>query len=362
MNAGRHTQKVLVIAKLVGLLLLIGAGLSTSSPAAFVVTRPIQGPGWSLAMILVLYAYGGWNDAAFVTAEVRDRTRNIPRSLLFGLGLISLIYALVNLAYLRALGFEGLRNSALPAADAFSVALGEDAGRVMSLLVVISALGGLNGLILAVSRVHATVGEDHALFAWLGHWSKRTRTPMRSLFVQGLVTVLMIAGVGTESGRVSINEASFGSVLCRKFQGKFYGGFDVVCRISADLLAVLSDDGVAYFVLRFVDRDHHRPFKEAAFFNFAQFCFAACRRFGFLIRHPCTQPTLLPLILTYHSLWAHPVIRGQPMAGKRREQAVADERRSADDCRNPTGPAPVVHGPLHKPVAREKDQCRPIRT
>ena len=76
-------------------------------------------------------------------------------------------------AYLRALGFEGLRNSGKPAADAFSAVLGEHAGRAMSLLVMISALGGLNGLILAVSRVHATVGADHALFSWLGYWSPR---------------------------------------------------------------------------------------------------------------------------------------------------------------------------------------------
>jgi len=76
-------------------------------------------------MILVLYAYGGWNDAAFVTAEVRNRSRNIPLALLYGLGLIVIIYVLVNLAYLRALGFEGLRNSQRPAADALSAALGE---------------------------------------------------------------------------------------------------------------------------------------------------------------------------------------------------------------------------------------------
>ena len=153
-------------------MLLIVVGLSVNSPTEIVASKPIREPSWSLAMILVLYAFGGWNDAAFVTAEVRDRTRNIPRSLFFGLGLIALLYLLVNLAYLRALGFEGLQQSQRPAADAFAMALGPRAGRIMSLLVVISALGGLNGLILAVSRVHATVGVDHALFAWLGHWSR----------------------------------------------------------------------------------------------------------------------------------------------------------------------------------------------
>ena len=192
-NAGRHTQKVLVLAKLLGLVLLIAAGIASKSTSSFEVTKPISGPGWSLALILVLYAYGGWNDAAFVTAEVRNRSRNIPRALLFGLGLITAVYLLVNLAYLRALGFEGLRNSSRPAADALSATLGEHAGRAMSLLVMISALGGLNGLILSVSRVHAAVGTDHALFAWLSHWSKKSKTPIWSLVAQGAVTVLMIA-------------------------------------------------------------------------------------------------------------------------------------------------------------------------
>ncbi|HEY0981254.1 amino acid permease, partial [Schlesneria sp.] len=85
-HAGRHTQKVLVAAKLLGLVMLIAVGLSSNSGAEMTATKPITGPGWSLAMILVLYAYGGWNDAAFVTAEVRNRSRNIPLALLYGLG------------------------------------------------------------------------------------------------------------------------------------------------------------------------------------------------------------------------------------------------------------------------------------
>lgn len=300
-NAGRHTQKALVVAKLMGLLLLIVAGLSVNSTSAFVVTKPIQGPGWSLAMILVLYAYGGWNDAAFVTAEVRDRSRNIPRSLLFGLGLIALLYVLVNLAYLRALGFEGLRQSKLPAADAFSIALGEHAGRFMSLLVAVSALGGLNGLILAVSRVHATVGADHALFAWLGHWSPRSRTPMRSLFVQGLVTVVMIAGVGTEIGRRQINEALHRCALPEVGWKDFHGGFDTLFAASAPIFWLFFlATGAAYFVLRFLDRDRLRPF-NAPLFPLCPLLFCGMSTFGFYSASLYAAP-LLPLIAIPFSL------------------------------------------------------------
>ena len=294
-HAGRHTQKALVIAKLLGLVLLIVAGLTSNSVVSMEATKPISGPGWSLAMILVLYAYGGWNDAAFVTAEVRNRSRNIPLALLYGLGLIVIIYVLVNLAYLRAVGFEGLRKSQRPAAEALAAALGEHAGRAMSLLVMISALGGLNGLILAVSRVHATVGTDHALFSLLGHWSERTKTPVWSLLAQGVITVLMILGVGTESGRSLIDATLRRSSLSPIPWDRYYGGFDTLFAASAPIfwLFFLST-GVAYFVLRIIDRDRPRPF-SAPLFPLCPLLFCGMCGFGLYSAANYAGP-LLPLI------------------------------------------------------------------
>ena len=294
-HAGRHTQKGLVLAKLLGLLLLIFAGLASSSNSPMTSTKPVDGPGWSLAMILVLYAYGGWNDAAFVTAEVRNRTRNIPLALLYGLGSIVVVYVLVNLAYLRALGFEGLRASQRPAADALSATLGENAGRTMSFLVMISALGGLNGLILAVSRVHAAVGADHALFGLLGRWSVRTKTPVWSLLAQGAVTVVMILGVGTQSGRKLIDECLHRSALRAIPWERYHGGFETLYAASAPIfwLFFLST-GVAYFVLRIVDRDRPRPFK-APWFPLCPLLFCGMCAFGLYSATDYAAP-LLPLI------------------------------------------------------------------
>ena len=294
-NAGRHTQKALVVAKLLGLVLLIGAGWASKSDAGFAVEKPVEGPGWPLAMILVLYAYGGWNDAAFVSAEVRNRTRNIPRALLFGIGLITVIYLLVNVAYLRALGFEGLRNSQRPAADALAATLGQHASRTMSLLVMVSALGGLNGLILSVSRVHATVGTDHALFAWLGRWSEKTKTPSWSLIAQCIVTVIMIAGVGTAAGRSSIDyfvqRIGFSAIPW----DNYFGGFDTLYAASAPIfwLFFLST-GIAYFVLRVVDRDRPRPF-VAPLFPLCPLLFCAMCAFGLYSATQYGRP-LLPMI------------------------------------------------------------------
>ena len=294
-HLGRHTQKVLVLAKLLGLLFLIVAGLSSNAEVSLAATNPVSGPGWSLAMILILYAYGGWNDAAFVTAEVRHRSRNIPLALLYGLGLIVVVYVLVNLAYLRALGFEGLRNSQRPAADALSAALGEHAGRAMSLLVMISALGGLNGLILAVSRVHAAVGADHTMFALLGRWSERTRTPVWSLFAQGVITVVMILGVGTDAGRALIDDVLTRSGLTPIPWNRYFGGFDTLFAASAPIfwLFFLST-GVAYFVLRVIDRNRPRPFR-APWFPLCPLLFCAMSAFGLYSATHYAAP-LLPLI------------------------------------------------------------------
>jgi amino acid transporter len=321
-NAGRHTQKVLVLAKLLGLVLLIAAGLSVHTESTSLQSLPVKGPGIPLAVILVLYAYGGWNDAAFVTAEVRDRSRNIPRSLLFGLGLITVIYVLVNLAYLRALGFEGLRHSGRPAADAFTAVFGQHAGRAMSLLVMISTLGGVNGLILSVSRVHATVGIDHALFARLGRWSNRTHSPTASLVAQGLVTVAIIFGVGTDWGRNAIDnilrQCRFSPVPWQDY----FGGFDTLFAASAPIFWIFFlATGIAYFILRLTDRDRTRPF-NAPLFPLCPLLFCAMSTFGLYSATVYAVPLLpliaipfalgIPLYLVSEFLIKHPTSQQSP--------------------------------------------------
>src|SRR5262249_61228377 len=121
-----------------------------SSPLDWrVESRPPEFPefGWgTLAIILVLYAYGGWNDSAFVAAEVRNRRRNIPLALILGVGAITLIYLLVNAAYLMGLGFETARSNFELPALLLKNAWGETGEKAISILIMISALGAVNGL------------------------------------------------------------------------------------------------------------------------------------------------------------------------------------------------------------------------
>lgn len=255
-----RVQNLLTILKLLGLSSIMIAGLCFGAADPLEAVPPGPGPGWTLSLILILYAYGGWSDAGFVAAEVRDISRNIPRALLGGLGLITLIYLAVNFAYLKALGPAGLAQSERPAAETLALILGPRGGQAMSLLVMASALGAVNGLIFSASRVYATLGEDYRLMSWLKGFS-RSEAPQSALLVQALVTISMILTVGTTVGQTSMNQVVTSVGFSAIDWGYFRGGFETLVAGSAPafwMFFVLN--GLGFIVLRWTDRDRPRPF------------------------------------------------------------------------------------------------------
>jgi amino acid transporter len=222
---------------------------------------PADVPGFGLAMILVLYAYGGWNDAAFVAADVRHR-RDLPRALILGTILISFIYLAVNAAYINGLGFHGARAAGPTiAAKLLSLGVGDAAGKVMCVLVMISALGAINGLLFTGSRLFTSLGSEHSIFALLGRWHPRWKAPLWSLAVQVAVALAMILLVGTEAGRTALN-AVLGSVRLGRIPWEdYHGGFTTLFAGTAPVFWVFFLlTGVSVFVLRFRDRHVLRPF------------------------------------------------------------------------------------------------------
>jgi amino acid transporter len=152
-----------------------------------------------------MYAYGGWNDAAFVAAEVRDRRRNIPLSLMLGIGIITVIYVLINFAYVLGLGFENVRAPSSLPARLLEEVLGGNAAMAMRAIIMTSALGAVNGLIFTGSRVYAALGNDHRLFGFLGHWRPGRGAPILALIVQALITLGLVLLFGTQQGHDGIN-------------------------------------------------------------------------------------------------------------------------------------------------------------
>ncbi len=275
---GKAVQNLLSVVKILGLVGIVVAGVAyvalvRGEAAPNAVSTGLQGPGLGLALVFVLYAYGGWNDAAFVAAEVRGQKRNLPLALFFGIGLITGVYLLVILAYMMVLGFAGARDTFTPAADVMKLALspwGESAGKwgesSISLLVMVSALGAINGLILTGSRVYASLGADHRLFASLAHWNQRRGAPVMSLLAQAVIAVLLVLAVGTQQARQAIDSTLGLMRLDGLPWEEYFGGFEMLVSATAPVFwAFFFLTGVSLFVLRWRDPHQPRPFRTPLF-------------------------------------------------------------------------------------------------
>ena len=194
---GKAVQNLLTLAKVIGIGGVIVIGLCWSEPGAWEYTARPAGTPYvgALAIILVMYAYGGWNDAAFVAAEIRDPKRNIPRALLLGVAIISAVYVLVNAAYINNIGWDTTApkhgEDPLPAKVIRSV-LGPEGGLAMMVLVMLSAVGAINGLIFTYARVLASLGNDHRLFGWMGYWRSGRGSPIVAMLVQAALTIFIL--------------------------------------------------------------------------------------------------------------------------------------------------------------------------
>jgi APA family basic amino acid/polyamine antiporter len=203
---GKRTQLFLTTAELIGLGAVIIAGLVLLDGAASssATTPPATAPGLAglgLAMVFVLLTYGGWNEAAYISAEVRDGRRAMARTLLWGIGIITTLYVLANLAYVHALGLEGVRSSSVVAADLMQSALGPVGATLLSCAVALSALGSANATIITGARTTYALGRDFGAFHLLGRWNDEGSTPVNALFLQGALALLLVAfGAVARSG------------------------------------------------------------------------------------------------------------------------------------------------------------------
>jgi amino acid transporter len=261
---GKVTQNILTITKIVGLGGIIFAGFfwgqtTDSTWAAHAASEKI--PSFGTALILVLYAYGGWNDAAFVAADMRER-RHIPTTLLLGTGGVMVIYLLINAAYIHGLGFQNTQGFNPTPIAARVLGLGGDwAAKAISVLVMISALGAMNGLLFAGSRVCTALGTEHRAFAELGRWNRSLGSPLWSLFALAAISIAMVLAVGTKMGRDAIDQGLGAVKLGPMPWDKYFGGFDTLFAGTAPIFWLFFlFTGLALFVLRENDKETERPF------------------------------------------------------------------------------------------------------
>jgi APA family basic amino acid/polyamine antiporter len=237
---GKWTQNLLTAIKVVGLLMVVLAGMMVpSSSTPMVPAHPNPGASFGLAMVFVLLTFGGWNEAAYISAELHEVRRNMVRALLWGVGLITVIYLLMNLAYLRGLGLKEMGQSEVVAADLMRRILGEGGAKFISLLIIVSALGAINACIFTGARTNYALGQDFSMFGFLGKWQERSNTPANALLFLGAISLMwVLLGGLVRKGFVAMVEYTAPVFWC------FF------------LLA-----GLSLFVLRFKEPEIPRPFR-----------------------------------------------------------------------------------------------------
>lgn len=243
---GKATQNVFTVLEVGGLVLIIVAGLFFAAPPAAAVPAAAgagqpwyMGAGIGSAMIFVLFTYGGWNDAAYISAEVRDRERNMARALLIAISVVALLYVLVNFAYLKGLGYHAMARSDAVAADLLKAVWGPTGEKVIAIMIAIAALTSVNGSMIVGARSNYALGRDWPMLGFLGQWHEASGSPRNAMLVQGAIALALV-GLG------AIQNAGFKGLV--EYSLPVFWGFFLLT-------------GIALFVLRAKEPDAPRPFR-----------------------------------------------------------------------------------------------------
>jgi len=237
---GKWTQNLLTVVKILGLAAVVVVGfLSPAGPAQPAGPGGTGGPGIELALILVLFTFGGWNEMAYVAAEVKRPDRNIVRALVIGTASVTGLYLLINGAFLHALGFAGLATSKAVAVDTVAKFLPVTAAKAIAVLICVSALGAVNGLTFTGARISYAMGQGHEVFGRFGRWNSRLGTPVWALAFQGLV-----------SAAIALAAGSF---------------MDTILYTAPVVWLFFLATGISVFVLRSREPERPRPYKILCF-------------------------------------------------------------------------------------------------
>lgn len=286
-RGGKWVQNLLTVLKVAGLLLVTGicflAPASGESPP--VGDAP---PNWGLALILVLFAYGGWSEISFVAGEVREPGRNFVRTMLAGIGAVTLLYVLVNAAFLSALGRTGMAASKAVAVDAVAAVFPGAAARGVAALVCLTTLGALSGLIFAGSRIPYVLGTGHRALAFLGEWHAGRGVPSAALLLQGALSAGLVLSLGS---------------------------FVEVVTYSAPVVwAFYLAAGVGLFVLRRKEPLAERPYRVTGYpVTPVLFCASSAFLFYSSVEYAVSMKTAWPLVsvgITLAGVPVYGVLRG----------------------------------------------------
>jgi basic amino acid/polyamine antiporter, APA family len=199
-RAGSNVQSALMVTKIVAIVGLVTLGWLAFGRGA---TSPaIDAPGGTdstlsffAALVPVIFAYGGWQTASMVSAELRDPRRDLPRGLLLGVAGVVILYLAVNAVCIAVLGARGLAATNTPASDVMRLALGDTGARLIAAGIAISTVGFLAQGMLTAPRVYYAMAQDGVFFRAVGRVSGKTRVPVVAIALQGVwAAVIALSG------------------------------------------------------------------------------------------------------------------------------------------------------------------------
>lgn len=197
-RAAGAVQNLTTIAKVGGLLFVVVLALAVAFPETgghytpAIPAGSFTFAGFGLALVSVLWVYDGWADVSFVAGEVANPRRNLPRTLILGTCLIIVIYLLANLGYLAVMPVEEIRNSRLVAADVADKVIGPVGLAFVSVVVMISAFGGLNGSMFTGPRILFAMADDDLLFKPIAKVHPRYQTPSVAIVIAATLGVAFV--------------------------------------------------------------------------------------------------------------------------------------------------------------------------
>ena len=136
-------------------------------------------------LIPVFFSFGGWQHALWIGGEVQNARRNVPLAIIAGVAIVTVVYLLVNWAYFRLLGFNGVANSRALAADAVGAVWPDAGARLVAGAIAVSAFGVLNAQLLSGPRLICGMARDGKFFSVFGRVSARTGTPVPAILLLG---------------------------------------------------------------------------------------------------------------------------------------------------------------------------------
>lgn len=246
LRASSRTQNLLTVLEVGGLALVAIAGflappLAAAGPAAFSSMPPMGMLG--LAMVFVLLTYGGWNEAAYISAELKGGRRAIVPVLVASIAILAALYVIVNVALLAGLGLKGLAGSKAAAADVMGLVFGPLGAQVISVLVAVAALTSINATMIVGARTNYALARDWPALKRMGGWHETRGTPVAALVVQGAIALALVG---------------FGAMQ--------QDGFEAMVEFTAPVFwTFLLLVGIALFRLRAIDGAAERPFRVPLF-------------------------------------------------------------------------------------------------